>query len=125
MEMKSIKLLVVTLMLALAGFVYAEGQSQDSKMACGTDKAGCCATMDCCKKDGAECCKAHKMGNQQQTASQDKGKACCDGGECCKDGKSCCGEGCKMDKTGKAAGCCETGKDGGCCKAAKDKAKTS
>ena len=128
--MRSIKLLAVALMLALAGFVYAWGQTQDSKMACGEDKAGCCATAECCKAGGDSCCKAHKMGNQQ--AAQDKQKSCCEGCANCKDGKSCAEGCCKTDKTGKAAsaGCCDTSKEGGCCGGgcacnAKDKAKTS
>lgn len=134
--MRGIKFLAIILMLAFAGFVYAEGRAQESKKSCGTDKANCCAS--CCKMDGDSCCKAHNMGGQQQsgaqTATQEK-KAACDGCACCKDGKSCCGEGCKMDKMGKMsnahADCCDMKKDGaacaggGCACCSKDKAKTN
>lgn len=131
--MRNIKFLVMALMMALAVFIYAAGQGQESKKSCGTDKANCCAS--CCAKEGS-CCKAHKMGNQTQagaqTATQEKQKAC-DGCECCKDGKSCCGDGCKMEKTGKMdqmSACCEMSKEGccsagGCACCTKDKAKAN
>lgn len=57
--MKSIKILVIGLVLGLAGVVYAAGGTQNTPQSCDM-KAGadCCAThASCCT--GGSCCTAH------------------------------------------------------------------
>jgi hypothetical protein len=123
--MRKIKLLAMGLVLSLAGFVCVAGQAQDSKQACGINKASasCCASR--CQSEDS-CCKSPKKmdahrANAQQTA-QTKND-CCGAGECCKGEKSCCqadqsgkahlkAEACEMNKEG--VSCCASG-EGGCC----------
>jgi hypothetical protein len=111
--MKWVKLFAVAITLALASFVYAAGNVQESKMACHMDKAGCCAA-ECCKNEGS-CCKMDKTMRMQataQTTEGDKAEASCASGQCCKDGENCC----KADNSGKtAASSCCAGKDGKSC----------
>jgi hypothetical protein len=92
--MKTIKLFVLVLSLAIGGYTYASAsaQSDHTAHAKAEKAAACCAAGSVCAKEdggcckaGAECCKA--------------GAECCkSGGECCKAGAECCashGECCK------------------------------
>lgn len=102
--MRKIKLLAIALVLALAGFVYALGQAQDSKNACSMDKKSCCT--ECCQAKDS-CCKA---GMKQ--AHKAKAGCCASSGECCKGEGSCC----QMGKDGKMKeGACDMTKDGTSC----------
>lgn len=57
-QMKSIKVLVMGLVLGVAGVVYAAGQAQTTSQACDMDKASasCCNGGSCCM--GGSCCGA-------------------------------------------------------------------
>jgi hypothetical protein len=106
--MKTIKVLVLTLMLGMTGYAYASGNVQSTtqepdKMSkatavCMMDGGGCCKEKADCCKEGADCC---------------KGGDCCEAGmSCCASGAECCGAGEKacMVKT-------EAGASGMACKA--------
>ena len=88
--MKTVKVLVLTLMLGLAGIAYAsDGASSSTKQ---------CKMM----QSGASCCAA-KDAKAANTSCCTEGSSCC-ASDCCKEGASCCatdGSGCKAD-----AGCC-------------------
>ena len=57
--MKSIKTLVIVVVLGLAGIVYAAGGSRASTQSCGLNQAGCCVPgASCCTGD--VCCTAHQ-----------------------------------------------------------------
>jgi hypothetical protein len=121
------KLFAMTLVLGLAGVVYAAGQMQDAGHqnhgAQSADKPSCCqaghqkdgqkaaqkdgqkAAMSCdkdgcCQGHAADggCCKGHKAGAQQASATAG-GESCC-GGACGKDGGCCKGH---QHKAGAAA----------------------
>jgi hypothetical protein len=114
--MKRVKVLVMGLVLALVGFVYAAGQAHEMKnTCCGRDKAsaGCCAS--CCRSEGS-CCKTHKMSSKHAKAqpSAQPQHDCSASGKCCTGENSCC----QSDKSGKAqtrAEACEMKKDGASC----------
>lgn len=96
--MNRIKIFVATLVLSLAGAVYAAGDDARHKAkSCSKDRAAasCCAPgASCC--EGGSCCAAHESGDKQ-TAEQvgmthEDGASCCAAGaECCKGG-SCCAQ---------------------------------
>ena len=102
--MKIAKIFVLTIVLAMAGYVYASGTDQQRAK---SGKAAACAVESCCSAR-PECCVP--------------GAACClEGAPCCNPTGSCCGkdqpccEGCKDEQ------CCE-GHDI-CCAAGTDQAK--
>ncbi|MFL6210154.1 MAG: hypothetical protein ACJ74W_14965 [Pyrinomonadaceae bacterium] len=126
--MNKVKTLALTLMLGLAGAVYAAGgNGQSAPQSCHMDMAGasCCAKdAHCC--DGGACCKADKSAHHATAQTGDEGASCCQSGcSCCaahkagdkqtaqqagmthKDGESCCVSG---------ASCCN---GGSCCTAHK------
>lgn len=101
--MRTFKLTVVALFVALAGAAYAAGGAQEAAHASHAAKAGCCkahkqdakqASHSCDMKDG-ECCRsgdscraAHKSEGAQaatatRTGAADAKAVCCDA-ECCK-----------------------------------------
>lgn len=131
--MRNIKALAITLILGLAGMVYAAGNVQMVTQTQDKGKADSCC---CCMSDGACPMKSHE--HQSDHAKMD----CCDmckDGQCCemgKDDKNCCaamtdqaasgdhqahdGACCKMHHNGDKSAdkqSCEMGKDGheGCC----------
>jgi hypothetical protein len=94
-QMKTIKLLVLVLSLAIGGYTYASAQSDHTGHAKADKAAACCATGSACAKEDGGCCAA--------------GAECCKaGGECCKAGAECCKAG---------AECCAS--HGDCCKEGK------
>ena len=104
--MRTIKLLVVALFVALAGAAYAAGGAQEAAHTSHAAKAGCC--------------KAHKQDAKRASHSCDMkaGKGCCSGGSCCAAHQS---EGARAanaaaqgtKKEGACRGCCEGHKAGG------------
>ena len=128
--MKIAKTFVLTLILAMTGYVYASGADQaktaEAKAAacklesCCKAKQDCCAPgADCCKeaadccKVGTECCDPKKAccGPDQQCGKG--GDVCCSGGsekvQCCASveahsqahSKGCCGTGCNKTASAK------------------------
>ena len=57
--MKSIKTLVIVVILGLVGVVYAAGGSRASTQSCAMNQASCCVPGASCCTGGA-CCKAHQ-----------------------------------------------------------------
>lgn len=138
--MLRIKFFAMTLVVGLAGVVYAAGNTQDAAQhqhhgAQTADKAACCqaghhqgaqkdgqkhahhAAMSC-DKDGGDCCKGHKADAKQHSAKAE-GESCCagGGGGCCKGHQQKAGEGAavvKASTTEAAASCC--GEGAACCK---------
>jgi len=95
--MKIAKIFVLTLVLAMTGYVYASGADQTPAKG---DKAAACKVENCCNAKpeccapGADCCK--------------EGAQCCNpDGTCCKD-QQCCkgGDGCCVAETSRAKGQC-------------------
>jgi beta-lactamase superfamily II metal-dependent hydrolase len=92
--MNTIKVLALSLMLALTGSVYAIALSNDTKheeescTIADKEKAhNCCKEGASCCKEGATCC---KKSHGQKTSSKDNNHSCCvEGASCCKGG-SCC-----------------------------------
>src|ERR1051325_7705108 len=114
--MKTNKVLILTLVMGMTGYVYASGGAQSAtdghdKMSkagavCMADGGGCCkAKADCCK-EGADCCKG--------------GADCCKAGmSCCASGAACCGASekarmAKVEASAPDSGCCE--ESAACCK---------
>ena len=97
--MRTIKLLVVALFVALAGAAYAAGGAQEAAHTKHAAKSGCC--------------KAHKQDAKQGAHSCDmkSGKGCCSGGSCCTPQKSEGAQDAKKEAAG--CGCCEGHKAGG------------
>lgn len=86
--MKSIKVLVLTLFLAVTGYGYAADGNHRNTAEC-TANHGCCAAKAACCKPGAECCNAQM--------------SCCANGIACCDGE----KGCAAKSGNSMAGCCE------------------
>lgn len=94
--MRQVKSTVVTLVLLLAGAVYASADGQSAAQKCVMAKAAtCCKTDASCCSTGAACC--------TQSAS------CCKEGSACEADSSCCTEGascCASDSRKAGAVCC-------------------
>lgn len=110
--MKMAKTLVLTVVLAMTGYVYASGTDQTTTTgakpaACSSDSC-CKAKQDCCRP-GAACC--------QEGAQCCSDKGCC-GEHSCKDGEMCCAAG-KECANGqccsKESGCCSKADPKSCC----------
>lgn len=86
--MKSIKVLVLTLFLAITGYGYAAGGNHRNIAECTANHSCCAAKAECCKT-GAECCKGEMS--------------------CCANGMACCDseKGCAAKSGNSTAGCCE------------------
>jgi len=100
--MRSIKLIIIALILALTGIIYAAGGQQtptDNK-----DKAA-----SCCTKCGDSCCmKAKDKATAHKSCDMSKdGQSCCDANkaDCCKAGADCCKDGADCCKAN-ASSCC-------------------
>ena len=116
--MKIAKIFVLTLVLAMTGYVYASGTDQtaakgDKAAACKVEnccnaKPECCAPNAACCKESAQCCSPNRCscGEDQQCCKG--GDGCCvagtsrGNGQCCvreagtkADSKSCCGSDCE------------------------------
>jgi hypothetical protein len=126
--MLRIKLFAMTLVVGLAGVVYAAGNMQTGSHhnhgAQSADKApACCQKKDAqkdgqtaavsCDKDG--CCRAHKA-----DAKEAQGESCCDGGACCKGHHQKAGAETAVVKTSADAGAADCCAGGSCCKAGAD-----
>lgn len=97
--MKTVKAIVLTLILGLAGIVYASADTTStSQCKMGQGSANCCLTTtakaSCCKEGSA--CKTDR-------SCCTEGSGCC-ASDCCNAGASCCaadGSGCNAE-----VGCC-------------------
>jgi len=116
--MRITKVLVLTIVLAMTGYVYASGVTQtkgDGQKAscckaksCCTEKQDCCASGAQCCKDTAQCCKSNEgcSGKDQHCSKGDNN--CCVAGSDNAKGQCCAAEAdrSKPDKNG-AGGCCK------------------
>lgn len=141
--MLRIKFFTMTVVLGLAGAVYAAGRMQDAahqnhaaQRSAGA--AACCqakpgkegrkAAPMSCDKDGAGCCEGHRADAAGQTAAGREGESCCAGGDCCKGGGCCKGhkkegaeaEAVKVSDARPAESCCAEGAE--CCKSRRETA---
>jgi hypothetical protein len=86
-QMKSAKLFVLTLVLAISGYVYASGTDQTAAKG---DKIAACTVQNCCNAKpeccaaGAACC------NEGALCCSPDGSCCVKDQQCCKGGDACC-----------------------------------
>lgn len=126
--MKSVKVLVLTLFLAVTGYSFASGTIQASSdsdhqniaAAAMCDRTCCMGKAECCKP-GAECCMPGATCCKAETRCCERDKQCCNGDECCascadsctasakaekipanNDATSCCGSACKRTVSAKS-----------------------
>jgi len=112
--MKSIKVLVLTLFLAITGYGYAADANHRNTSECMANHGCCAAKAECCKP-GAECCKAEMSCCEKGMPCCDSEKGCaakCDkamaGG--CENCPSCCtADARKTTARHDATGCCGSG----------------
>jgi hypothetical protein len=122
--MRTIKLIIIALILGLAGIVYAAGAKPSPAQADGKEKAASCCDSCCMKeqksgdaKAAHKSCDMQKEGccNAKADCCQAKADCCKPGAECCKAGESCCAQKETSHKAQGKAQACDMQKDGKAC----------
>ncbi|HJQ23929.1 MAG TPA: hypothetical protein VKA60_08420 [Blastocatellia bacterium] len=99
--MKTIKSLVLTIVLTLSGYAYATAGAQTvNNQAKATPQAACCADHAACSTEGksgcaegAACCKEGAACCAQEACCADHAACCAEGAACCQEGAACCTDG--------------------------------